>query len=345
MKIIALFLIFLTCSSVLYSAERVASFPELMTPKYMIVDDGKIIISDYPYIYLYSLTDYSLIKKIGGVGEGPGNFYIMDKNRNLKDRGLVINVCPDFISAGSIGRVSHFNKNGEFLKFVKVPYGINSKFFSLCDKWLGFIPRGIKGELRVYILDSKMNVQKKIMECDYWFNLDPKIKTNFFDRACDTLLTAIQDNKIFITRGDSKSLAIDVFDFSGSKRHTIKHPVEKTRVPQQFIERIREHYRAKFRLKDIGEFMKTVNIPAYFPPVRHLCASNHKLYVITFRMDSGKSECLVFSTGGEFLKKIRLPVKEQSPEYLFPFSISKSTFYQLVEDKDEKWELIVTPIK
>ncbi len=343
MKMTMIGLMFFSCFLLLYS-QKAATFSELVDPRYLIVDNHQVIISDYPHIYLYSLEDFSLKKKIAGAGEGPGEVYIPLENMNLKERGLVINVCPDTISVCSVGRVSYFKRNGDFLRLTKIPYNINSKFLFLCEKLLGFIPRN--GKLSVFLFDSNLDKRKKILECDYWLTFDIRRLANFFDRAGDTLLTAVHDNKIFLSRGDAPSLAIDVFDFNGDKLFTINHPMEKIKIPKGFVDRISKYFRLKFRNKNSDYFIKHLNLPDHFPAVRNLCAADHTLYVVTFKEEAGKTEVLVFAVDGKFLGKIRLPVKERNPEQLFPFSFSNDTFYQLVENEEsENWELFVTPFK
>ncbi len=343
MKIMLIALTFFSCFLLLYS-QKAATFSELVDPRYLIVDNGQIIISDYPHIYLYSLEGFRLKKKICKAGEGPGEVYIPMENMNLKERGLVITVCPDYISANSVGRVSYFKRNGDFLRLTKIPYNINSKFLFLCEKLLGFIPK--KGKLSVFLFDSNLAKRKKILECDYWLRFDSQKMENFFDRASDTLLTAVHDNKIFLTRGDAPFLAIDVFDFNGNKLFTIKHRMGKVKISRHFVDRVHKHFRLKFRNKNSDYFIKNLNLPGHFPAVRNLCTADHKLYVVTFKEEAGKTEVLVFAVDGKFLGKIRLPVKERNPEQLFPFSFSDDTFYQLVENEEnENWELFVTPIE
>ena len=344
MRLILIVLTLLSHFLLLFPQGAAAAFPELVDPRYMIVDNGQIIISDYPHLFIYSLSDYSLTRKIGRAGEGPSEFDLPKQNMNLKDRGLVISVCPDYISAGSVGRVSYFKRNGDFLRLTKIPYGINSKFLFLCDKLLGFIPQD--GKLSVFLFDVNMNKQGKILECDYWLDFKRNEMENFFDRASDTLLTAVQDNKIFMIRGDAPSFAVNVFDFDGRKLSTIKHKTEKIKIPKSFVDRIHEYFRLKYRSKNSDYFIKNLNLPDDFPAVRKLCAADHKLYAVTFKETAGKTEVLIFSTKGDFLEKIRLPVKERNPEQLFPLSISNDTFYQLEENEEkENWELFVTPIK
>jgi hypothetical protein len=325
-------------------AQNAVTLPELVNPRYLVVDNHQVIISDYPHIYIYSLEDFNLKKKIGNEGQGPGEFYIPRDNMNLKERGLVISVCPDYIAASSVGRVSYFKRNGDFIRLTKTPSNINSKFILLGEKWLGFIPGS--GKLSVFIYDSNLDKKVKILECDYWLRFGSKKMYNFFDRASDTLLTAVHQNRIFLTRGDSPDFAIDVFDFNGNKLDSIKHNKENIKIPKSFVSRIHKYFRVKFRNRSSDYFIKNLNLPDYFPAVRNFSTADNKLYVVTFKETAGKTEVLVFSAKGNFLRKILLPVKEKNPEHLFPFSFSKDKFYQLIENEEtENWELFVTPFK
>ncbi len=80
--------------------------------------------------------------------------------------------------------------------------------------------------------------------------------------------------------------------------------------------------------------------------MRRLSAADHKLYAVTFKKNDGKTLLHVFATDGKFQEDIFLPLEERNPEQLYPFSISKNSFYQLIENEEtETWELFVTPVK
>ena len=327
----------------LLNADKVAVFPGLAAPAYLVADGGQIIISDYPFVYLYSLNDYGLLKKMGGEGMGPGEFYIRRDNMNLKERGLVISICPGHIAVNSMSRLSFFTRKGDFKNEVRIPYGINAKFLSLGEKLLGFLPGN--GKLSVILFDFKLNKQKEIFKCNYWFNLSRSKTANFFDRAADTLLVSIHDKKIFFARGDAPSIAIDVFDFDGNKRYTVKHKSEKVEIPQRFIQKIHQHFKVKFRGYD-DYFLKELNLPEYFPGIRHFAAAGNKIYVFTFKKLQDKNEVIIFDIKGNFLKKTFLPAREENPERLYPFSFYKNRFYQLIENEEnENWELHVVDVK
>jgi len=342
--------IFIICNILLFvlslNAEKAITFPELLNPKYLIINKNQLIISDYPHIYLYSLDDYSLIRKIGRRGVGPGEFYIMLENMNLKERGLFVSVCPYHIAANCMNRILYFSRKGDFIREERSHFGINAKFISLGDKLLGFLPDVMKGKLSVSLFDSNLIKQKEIFNCDYWWNFSSSESHNFFNRASDTLLVSVYDNKIFLARGDAPVFAIDVYDTNGYKLYTIiKHNPEKIKITQSFKDEIHKHFRIKF--KEVSDYaIKTLNLPKYFPAIRNFGVADKKIYVFTFKRVSYNNEVLILDIKGNLLKKVLLPVQEMNPEYLSPFSFYKNKFYQLhFIEETANWELHITDIK
>lgn len=325
------------------NAENVHIFSGLLNPRYLVVNDKQIIISDYPHVYLYSLDDFSLIKKIGREGNGPGEFHVIQANMNLKERGLILSICPDHIAANSTSRISYFTKRGEFIREQKLPYGINAKFLSLGDRLLGFLPLR-DGELSVTLFDPNLNKRSDILSCDYWFNLRSQKQANFFDRAADTLLVSISNDRIFIARGDAPEFAIHAFDFKGNKLYTVEYETENLRIPSGFVDEIHEHFKVKYNER-AKYFINNLNLPKHFPAIRDFGIADDKIYVFTFKEVSGQKEVIIFNTKGNLLKKISLPAQEMNPERLSPFSFYKNKFYQLVfNEKTENWELHSTGI-
>lgn len=331
--IISILAFFLTLN-----AEKVIPFPELLNPRYLIVDSEQIIISDYPYIYLRSLDDHNLIKRIGREGMGPGEFHVIQANMNLKERGLVLSVSTDHIAANSTSRLSYFTRKGDFIREIKLPYGINAKFLSFGDNLLGFLPLK-DGKLSVALFDADLKKQKEIFNCDYWFNLQRQKQANFFDRASDTLLVSVYKDRIYLARGDAPLFAIHVFDFQGNKIFTLEHDSEIFTIPASFIDEIHEHFKIKFQWS-ANYFIKNLNLPKHFPAIRNFSVQNDRIYVLTFKKESNANEVLIFDIRGSLLKKIFLPVRAMNPEQLFPFSFYKDRFYQLIfNEETENWEL------
>jgi len=324
-------------------AEKAHTFFDLLNPRYLIVDNNQIIISDYPHVYLYSLDDYSLIKKIGREGMGPGEFHVIQANMNLKERGLVVSVRPDHMAANSTSRLSYFTRKGDFIREIKLPYGINAKFLSLGDQLLGFLPLR-EGKLSVTLFDKDLKKQNEILNCDYWFNLQSRKPANFFDRASDTLFVSIYKDRIYLARGDAPLFAMHVYDFKGNKLITVEHDSEKFRIPPSFTGEIHEHFKIKFQ-RSANYTIKNLNLPKHFPAIRNFSVQDDKIYVLTFKKVSRENEVLVFDVNGNLLKKVFLPVRVMNPELLCPFSFYKDMFYQLVFNEETvNWELHITDI-
>jgi hypothetical protein len=329
------------------STSTVARFPQLGNPKNLIVDGNQLIITDYPYIYLFSLEDYSLLKKFGSRGMGPGEFYIDKEDLALKATGLLTVVHSDRIVVSSMGRLSFFNRCGEFLKMIsKNRYRGARKLIPLGNRFVGFqLDRGKGDKLSAVlsIYDENLKKGKEIFRCDFWM---PKIRGdfNFFRRTVDSILFKVYDDTLFTTEGGVDKFLIDVFDSNGKKRYSIQRDYEKIKVTEGFIKRVHNYYRLKFK-RGLEYNLKHTKFPDYFPAIRHFTISDKKIYVITHKKSGDNSEIIVLDLQGNLLKKVMVPVKEKNVEYLYPYSIHAGKLYQIVENEEsEEWELHVTEI-
>ena len=105
-------LIILLCISFFGFTEKVRTFPDLFNPTRIMVDEDRLYIVEFPHVFIYSLKDFSLIKKVGRKGEGPQEFL----------PGLNLLPYPDHIIINSRGKISYFTKTGDFIKEVKCPF-------------------------------------------------------------------------------------------------------------------------------------------------------------------------------------------------------------------------------
>ena len=55
--------------------EKIVPMPELHNPATIIVDQGQILVAEFPHIFVYSLDDFKFIIKFGQKGEGPEEFF------------------------------------------------------------------------------------------------------------------------------------------------------------------------------------------------------------------------------------------------------------------------------
>lgn len=101
---------------------------DLRNPEKIFVDGDRLYITEFPTVYIYSLTDFRLVKKFGRGGEGPQEF-----------RGQIhLSVQPGYIMVQSTGKVSFFTTDGDFKNEFKSPYAFrvgvgNGKIYQLIE--------------------------------------------------------------------------------------------------------------------------------------------------------------------------------------------------------------------
>ncbi len=106
-------LIYLFFCSVFVMAEKVAVLREIDKPQAIAIDQNQLYITQQASVFIFSLTNFSLRKKFGRLGEGPEEFSI------LPYRPLGIDVSTDQIIINSLGKISYFSKSGRFLREVR----------------------------------------------------------------------------------------------------------------------------------------------------------------------------------------------------------------------------------
>jgi hypothetical protein len=115
MLLVSLSLIFL---GVVF-AEKAVSLPTLHNPSEIVIDGKEMVIADYPKVYIYAMSDYTLKKAFGERGQGPGEFYIYDGAQDRKIKGLVTTILPDMLIVNSCGLLSFFSRDGQYKKSIK----------------------------------------------------------------------------------------------------------------------------------------------------------------------------------------------------------------------------------
>ncbi|MCP5109185.1 MAG: hypothetical protein GY950_37740, partial [bacterium] len=91
-------------------AGKVKSFTGLNKPDGIAVDDQLVVVTEGTTVYLYSAKDFSLVKKFGKRGEGPQEFV------PIFNVTMRVQLLPGYILVGSMGKISFFKRNGEYIK-------------------------------------------------------------------------------------------------------------------------------------------------------------------------------------------------------------------------------------
>lgn len=343
MKKLSIIFLFLS-STVLGYADKVAEFNHIFYPKHLLVTGELIYITDYPYIHIHSAKDFSHLREIGGEGQGPEEFFIDRESMNEKLLGLEIFVNNENLFVNSMGRLTIFSREGE-LKETKplTSFGGGSRFQPLSGGYIGFSRSRNEDtqELFVYlnVYDKDLKKNKEIYKAPFWIR-KPRADYDFFERAADSLIVRVHDGKIFLVKGGAPDFEIEVLDESGNTVNTIRRNYDKIKLGKDFIKKVHEHYRIKFR-RGLEANLRMTTFPEYFPPIRDFTVDGKRIYVITYtRRRNGDTEVIILDLEGNHLETVWLPIKEINPEHLYPYAFFGDFLYQLQEDENmEKWEL------
>ena len=334
-----LFIILLIFPMVVFSS-KVVPLPNLINPDSIMIDNDRIYITDMEKIYIYSSKDFTLKKKFGKNGEGPGEFKI----NPAAVAKLRVYVQDDRIVVNNLSRVSFFTKNGSFIKEINVTTGLN--FIPIGNKFAGYSgTKRIKGilYLTINLYDSNLKKIKEIYSREYYvqshkdFNL---IKLEFGNIGRAYYLCC--GDKIFV---EGEKDTIHVFDKDGNKEYDINLDFEKLKISQDHKNEILKDIKILYTgplmrrlIKEKGKF------PRYFP-ARFFQVANEKIYIPTYKKRDGKNEFVVYNIKGKLLKKIFLPLKDRTLVLPYPYAISNNKIYQVFDDAEtEEWELHITYI-
>ncbi len=319
--------------------EKVATLNELANPFIMQVDENQLYITDSETVLIYSLKDYKLQKKFGKEGEGPGEFRI---SPTVSMGSVMLDVYPDYLIINSMGKVSFFTKQGEFIKEMRTisPLGM---FKQLGNRFIGYGFSVDKNGnyMTTNIWDEKLTrVIKELNREEQWFV--PGKKIDAFGMRVGFFFVA--DNKIFV---ENEKRNILIFDENGKKQGSIDPAIEPLKMTKSFKEGFHHYLKTTARFKQFYPILKDIlTFPDYFPRIRLYYTADKTIYILSWRGKNGQTECFVYDLKGKLINKTYLPLIEQSEFFQYTQTFGNGKFYQVVESEDEEvWELHVTEVK
>jgi hypothetical protein len=316
---------------------NIIPMPDLMKPNQIRADAEQLYITDQHYVYIFSLSDYSLIKKIGRKGEGPGEFLSPPK-------GVEIIVLDNQLMINSVGKISYFSKSGEFKGETKVKAFMGGGLFPVADKLvgIGFGKENNRICYQLNMFDSALDKKiKNIHSIDAYYQKGKPINPILAPRR--PFLWTTKDH-IFI---EDHGRDIHVFDSMGNKKRVIHLDYAKVKFTAKRKEKYMEYFNGP--MKQEWQILKRqAKFPQYFPNIRHFLIANQKIVIITFKEDDtgNKKELLTLDLNGKRINTFFIKLEEVNPLRLVPFSVYNNRLYQLVEnDQSEMWELQVSKIQ
>jgi len=321
-------------------ATKTVLLPDVIKPDILKVDKKHLVIAEGASISIYSLEDFKLIKKFGKQGEGPQEF-------RLFPFGMGLDIClyPDYILINSIGKISFFTREGDFIKEKKIDTfrrmtSFQDKFVGTdmqFDKKLKGIKRGFniyerKGEKIKKMCSHKLPIlqgQGGGALLDLLSQINPEYQTS--------------SDRIFVS--GEQNFKIDIYDQGGNFLKSIKRDYKKQKLNPEDKKLMLDAYKNHPLYKSFwDDIHKAIKIPEYFPAFKTFQVADQKVYVQTFNKKQGKTGFLIFDLNGNYLKTVYIPLAYSDIVTPNLYSIYGGKVFQLNENEDEEWELCITKI-
>jgi hypothetical protein len=155
------------------------------------------------------------------------------------------------------------------------------------------------------------------------------------------------ENKIFSVK--EREFQVGIYDTDGKEVASISREYKRIKFPQVFKEEIFQYIDSINTSEETQQRMKKFLVfQDYLPAISGLSVSGSKLYISTFAWEKDKGEFFVYTTDGEFIERILLPITPVYNGYMFfyPYKINDGKLYQLIENENtETWELHISALK
>jgi len=349
-KNISCFILFLLASIVW--AKKAVVLPGITNPYTITATKDKLYITEPVTVYIYSLTDFSLIKKFGEEGSGEGEF-----------KGLItLRTGPGYIFINSKLKTSIFTTGGDFIKEQRIPaealdrmlfyipmgnqFAVSefrqeyqasffSRFFSVLLYETGAPTSGFYITISIY--DSNLVKVKDI------FVYKQPFFTGKYINPVDIRgsLCLVYRDQLFIDDSDG---IIRVFDPGGKRLYSVHLPFEKVKITKASQRRYLKYW-MEHLAGDYERYQGRLRFPAYFPPIRNFFVADQRIYVLTFKEIEEKSELLILDMKGQLLKKVLVPlakIDSLRPSVINRYTINNHRLYRLVRNKESQYGLHIT---
>jgi len=311
-------------------AEKIAVFPDVLKPTNMTVEKDYIYVGEFPTVYIYSRADASLVKKFGKKGEGPKEFNTF----------LVLRVVKDRLLVNSLGKVTYFTLEGEYIEEKRVNAQTGLMLMPLGkDRFVarGFVNEEGKQFLTVNLLDGEGKKLKELGRMPTGLQGD-KIKILDEQTTYET-----DGERIYVMIG--REFVIDIFDREGEKLSSIKRDYKRFKFTDAHKEMVFNEIRNDPRQKQFFEFIKQRAVfPDYWPAIANVFTEGDLVYVMTFKRVKDTYELFTLKQDGTLVSSKMIPLQFRTAMQPYPTDIREGKLYQLIENDDEEWELHAWPL-
>jgi hypothetical protein len=346
-------LIFLLLGQVVW-AEKIGTLKEVFKPQMIKVFQNDLFVVEKHNYFIYALNGLQLKKKVGKLGEGPGEF------QPDPARTIVITAFPEYIIGESRHKIVYFSRTGEYIKELRklpeiiqtLPLGKNYAALHILYGQDG------KNYFVVSIYSPEMKELKTIYKQKFF-----TFENSVFVMP-DSLNYCVAGDKLFVDQSPD-GFVIGVYDSEGNKLKEIRQnykPIPVTTAQKEaafnayldipFFQRL---IKEQGRAAAVTEAKKANLIyPDDYPPIQYMMVDNQKLYVKTYNKKNNKEEYLVMDLDGKGLKSFYLPevrdvdflVQMQGDKKYYTIHNNKFYYLKLTDvDDEEVWEVHMEPIR
>ena len=299
-------------------AQRIIALPELESPRQIVVEKGRIYFVDRRNVVVYNLPEGRFLKKIGKLGQGPGEFDRGPKRMSVLGNRLIVKDLLSYECFDLEGNRTGGFKEPDIVAFYQYfPVGRNFVGFPMIRYEDGSLS-GPSG--RIY--DSNLKLIRKFFgELPAFPSAPPPPGSAQSSQKSDTLL--IRDYGDYTVCGDriyvadsSRGFSISVFDETGILLYEIKHPVDKIKVPKRFVDEVVRGWKTS---RDWQAHYSHLNpiVPEYFPALIDFKIDNGRIYTLTAAKKDDLYEIIVMDLEGKILgREFRFPLQ---PNFEMPF--------------------------
>lgn len=338
MKKVVIILVFLISVWTVCSTE-VRVIPELVKPTQLLIEASHLFVVEGTTVQIFDLDSLKKIGQFGKAGQGPQEFFILPGNVEL-----TLSIQNSEIVVASIGKISRWTLNGKYISELShnpqngfLPNLLkNGRFLAITTT------QGDDKQLyrSLFLCDEKMNRIKELYKQVHNFQpgkgtiVLPEKPWNYTSDEHHIYLPGKENNQV------------DAFDLDLKLKYTVTVPQDDRSLDQEFKDRMMEEINADPTIKQNPDLFKPFIFPDKYPSISFFGAEEKKLLVFTWNWGKDSLEYYCFdNTNGKILGKFKIPVRFQSAVQPYPFTFKNGKLFQIVENEDEEWELISTPLQ
>jgi hypothetical protein len=313
---------------------KLAVLPDIATPDNIECIENELYVLDGVTVFVYSLTDYRLLRTFGKKGEGPGELL------PHPELAVQMQFVDETIRLGTLNKFITYSKNGKKISEKKISF-IQTQLLRCGENYAAVKYSVANGKViyNVVLLGETFNELKSL----YSMARDHPMKIKRINMPLRVLNIYFSAGKIYIV-DQKKDAGITVFDQKGNRLKPLIFDYPVIEISETFKNNFMEWFKTDKRYRRFPEDVrKMICFPETLPAIRTIQIKNERIYVRTYRKKKQFGEFYVHDLEGRRLTRLFLPVGTEKPIQIGPettYTFADERYYYLVENLDnEEWEL------